>query len=98
MRGEVRTGHQDVIQVDKNKRKIPEKVIHEHLKRLCSVVEPKGHLGELEKSKRGDNGCVFSITIFGVFFCLLLLLSSFFSHSGDHTVSGWFPHCFGPWG
>ena len=28
---------------------------------------------------------------------LLSLLSSFFSHSGDYFVSGWFPHCFGPW-
>ena len=30
----------------------------------------------------------------GIFF---FLLSSFFSHSGDYFVRGWFPHCFSPW-
>ena len=58
VRGEVRAGHQNVIQVDENKRKILEKVIHKPLKRLGSVAETEGHLGELEKSKRSDDGCL----------------------------------------
>ena len=58
VRGEVRAGHQTVIQVDENKRKILEKVIHKPLKRLGSVAETEGHLGELEKSKRSDDGCL----------------------------------------
>ena len=56
VRGEVRTGHQNVIQVDKDKRKIPEKVIHEPLKCLGSVAETEWHFGELKKPERSDNG------------------------------------------
>ena len=56
VRGEVRTGHQNVIQVDEDKRKIPEKVIHEPLKCLGSIAETEWHFGELEKPEGSDNG------------------------------------------
>ena len=56
MRGEIRTGHQNVVQVDENKRKIAENVIHEPLKCLGSVAETEWHLGELKKPERSDNG------------------------------------------
>ena len=44
--GEIQTGHQNVVQVDKHKRKTTEEMVHELLKRLSSFAETQGYLGE----------------------------------------------------
>ena len=56
--GEIQTGHQNVIQIDENKRKTTEEMVHEPLKCLSSVAETERHLGELKEAERGDNGCL----------------------------------------
>ena len=55
MSGEIQTGHQNVIKVDKKKLKTTEEMVHELLKRKSSAAETEGHLGELKEAKRSDN-------------------------------------------
>ena len=62
MSGEIRAGHQHVVQVDKNKRKTAEEMVHEPFKHLSSIAETERHLGKLKEAKRGDNGCLGDIS------------------------------------
>ena len=60
--GEVRTCHQNVVQVGEEKRKTTEKMVHEPLKSLSSVAEAERHFGELKTAKRSDNGRIGDIS------------------------------------
>ena len=60
--GEVRTCHQNVVQVGEEKRKTTEKMVHEPLKSLSSIAEAERHFGELKTAKRSDNGCIGDIS------------------------------------
>jgi len=53
--GKVGAGHEDVVQIDENERKVPEKMIHEALKGLCRVFQAERHGEELEEPKRRDD-------------------------------------------
>ena len=52
----VRTGDQDVIQVDKTERETVEDPVHEPLEGLGGVPQTEGHPEELEQTKGGDDG------------------------------------------
>ena len=56
VRGKIGTGHQNVVEIDKHKRKTTEEMIHEPLESLSSIAEAKRHFGEFKKTERGDNG------------------------------------------
>ena len=55
--GEIWTSHQNVVEIDKNKQKTAEEMVHEPLKRLSSVAETKRHLSEFKEAERSDDGC-----------------------------------------
>ena len=56
VRGKIRTGYQNVVEIDKHKRKTTEEMIHEPLESLSSIAEAKRHFGEFKKTERGDDG------------------------------------------
>ena len=54
VRGKIGTGHQNVVEIDKHKRKTTEEMVHEPLESLSSIAEAKRHFGEFKKTERGD--------------------------------------------
>ena len=53
--GKVGTGHQNIIQVNKEEGKTLEKVVHKTLEGLGGVAEAKWHGEEFVEAKRGDD-------------------------------------------
>ena len=49
--------YQDVINVNKCKVQTLEDAVHQALKGLCSIFQPKGHSEEFKQTKRCDYGC-----------------------------------------
>lgn len=53
-----RTSHQNVIQVHENKQQVAQNTVHELLKSLGGVFQPKGHVEELKQTKRTYDNCL----------------------------------------
>ena len=49
------TGNEDVVQIDKDKRKVMENVVHQPLKSLSSITEAIGHVGVFKEAKRSNH-------------------------------------------
>ena len=50
------TGDEDVVKVDENEGDVTEDAIHEPLKCLGGILEPKGHAEKLPEPERSDDG------------------------------------------
>ena len=50
-----RTGNEDVVKLDKNKRKVVKKIVHKPLKSLSRITEAIRHVKVLIEAKRSDD-------------------------------------------
>ena len=51
-------GNENVVEVDENEGDAVKDAIHQPLKRLGGVLEPKGHAEELLEPERSDDSCL----------------------------------------